>query len=354
VEEQTKKPRQEQALATEQQAAERAGRRDGGEEEAGQGAEQDEETRQAAEAERVARFQRLYASMGNILDSSQLQIAEDLPQAQQNALELLFQAKAGEHENSVYAAGIQCMRFLNRSLATLQPALAVALHSDNPVLHKMYTDMQTRVGELRLELRQRIMKEAHKGGRRRGGGNITEQREQELTAMGSLAWELAQLVKKRKRKRFAHDPTEHPVGLALEAMAGGARALGKLAADLARLDAKLAAATDANQRAAVQEHLEFIERRLVELLTGLLASAGDAADEAGQPGAHAPLRERLAPIVKGARLDSLDAALRTARQYVDVAHAAMDDQDAIVAAAKSDGGTKRGIFGSLFGRGKKA
>lgn len=354
VDEQTKRPRQDQALATEQQAAVRAGRRDGGEEEAGQSAEQDEETRQAAEAERVVRFQRLYSSMGMILDSSQLEIAEDLPQAQQNALELLFQAKAGEHENSVYAAGVECMRFLNRSLATLQPALAVALHSDNPLLHKMYTDMQTRVGELRLELRQRIMKEAHKGGRKpAGGGNTTEQRAQELTQMGSLAWELAQLVKKRKRTRFAHDPAEHPVGLALEAMAGGARALGKLAADLARLDAKLAAATEPDRRAAVQEHLEFLERRLIELLTGLLASAGEAADDAGQPGAHPALCERLAPVVKRARLDSLDGALRAARQYVEVAHAAMDDQDAIVAAARNDGGGKRGLLSSLFGRGKK-
>lgn len=355
MDQQQKKPREDEAAAVEKQAAARderqgeeqaKGEQEGGEE------QQAAETRKANELAGVAHFQRLYASMAHILQSETLEIPHDLPHAEQNALELLFQAKAGEHENSVYAAGLQCMRFLNRSLATLQPSLAVARRTENPMLQKMYADLQVKVGELRLELRQRIMKEAHKGGRKKRGGNTTEQREEELSAMGSLAWELAQLVKKRKRKRFAHDLDEHPVGLALEAMASGARGLGKVAADLARLDAKLTAATDAELRAGLQTQLDGIARKLHELLAGLFEAAAEGADDAGRPGAHPNLHERLAPVIKRAKLDTLEGALAAARHYVEVAHAAMDDQDAIVAAEQKS--EKRGILGTLFGRRKKS
>lgn len=356
--EQQKKPREDEAEATERKAASGQERAAGAEEQGeSQSAEQDEEAGKANEAAGLGQFVQLYSTMTEILEAGSLEIPHNLAPAQQHALELLFQAKAGEHENNVYAAGIQCMRFLNKSLATLHPTLSAAMQSSDPAMQQMYKDLQARVGGLRLELRQRIMKEAHRGGRRRKpinkpAGDDKEQRAVERSQLGSLAWELAQLVAKRKRKRFSHDKGEHTVGLALEAMAGTARALGKHAADLARLDAKLAATQDTELRAGLQEQLDAAGKALLALLTNALELA-QASEDANEPGAHASLRDRLAPVTKKARLDSIEGALAAARHYVEISHGAMDDQDAIVRAEQA-GGEKRGILGSLFGRRKKS
>ena len=120
--------------------------------------ERDEEAAQRAQAR--ARFQRVAASMEQILAPNPLlRIQPGMAQSDARGLEYLYAAARGD-EDGRHVPGITRMKKLNQALAALRPALSAG--SDPAMQHerKAYEELAEHVGELRHRITQRIYVEA--------------------------------------------------------------------------------------------------------------------------------------------------------------------------------------------------
>lgn len=313
----------------------------------------DEETAERERQSAALHFDAVYGAVSATLGDRPSLVLDDpqLTTAEREAIRLLYQASSATNEMGTYASALQCKRWMNQALATLQPVVSVALEPElQQVLDDAYSDLQDKIGSLKIEIRSRIQKEAHKGrmrGARKKKGD-DDAAPAEGTNLGSIAWELAEAVKKRKRTKLPYDPAANPVIAALDAMQAEAIELGKLALEVSRADK--ARAGDAGD-AAVDQAVEALRSRLV----AFLARCGEGQTEPSAPGAHPVLAARFAGLVaRAAGEPGATELLGLAADTVAEIHACLDDVDDIVTEAA--GGVapdkKRGVLGALFGRKK--
>ncbi len=321
--------------------------------------EEDEETAGAGQEEEehhdqgraLGEFEALYANIEHVLRSGMEDIPHDLPLADQKALQLLFQAANSVDEYGIYASGIVRMGFLNRALAELSPKLSAARRSDlRPILEQKYGRLQEEIAEVRAAIKTRIKVEAHRGGRRRRKVKQLGADRAALSELGAICLDLSLLIKKRKRPELPFDPTEHPVVTGIDRLWDDLLALGKIAAEIARLDEKRAGTADA-RKAELDGSIAGAVERLAEALIAALERCRDGA-EAPDPGAFADLARPLAPFASKRSQAQGEAAARLALDFVRAAVGVIDGAEASVAG----GGDKkeRGLLGRIFGgRGKK-
>ena len=111
-------------------------------------------------------FNNVAHQMDKILDSKSSEVIDaKLPQSEQEALRLLSMAKRGVDEFEDEAAGYTCKKYLNLSLAKLQPVLALGASSQNKAERKAYNTLKEKITILRSEIGTRMSIEAHMGRR---------------------------------------------------------------------------------------------------------------------------------------------------------------------------------------------
>lgn len=313
----------------------------------------EEEAEERKDQARVlGEFEALYANIDKVVNEGMYDIPEDRPQAEQEALELLFQAANEVDELDQYASGHRRMAYLNQALAELAPKLGAARRTDlAPLLDKKFTALKESIGQLREEIKTRIKVEGHRGGRRRRAAKRDVEDERvALSELGQLCLDLALLIKKRKRPDLPYDPTEYPVVEGIDALWDMLLALGKIGAQIARLDGQRTGASSARQpelNAAIAAAVE----RLTETLVDALERCREGAEQPN-PGAFPDLVEPLAKLTRKPPQTTSEAA---ARQALDFAQAAIGVIDGAEAAVAGGGEKKeRGLLGRIFGRGKKS
>lgn len=320
--------------------------------------EEDEETAAAEEQEEgrkdqgraLGEFETLYTNIEHVLHSGMHDIPQDLQGADQQAMELLFQAANGVDEYGLYASGLARMGFLNQALAELAPKLGAARRSDlAPLLEQKYAHLQEVIGELREEIKTKIKVEAHRGGRRRRVAKQLDDDRTALSELGQLCLDLSLLIKKRKRPELPYDPTEHPVITGLDALWDMLLALGKIGGEIARLDEKRTGASAARQADLNAVFAAAVER-LTETLVATLERCREGA-EAPNPGAFPEIARPLAKLAGKPPQPQGEAAARLALDFAQAAIAVLDGAEAAVAG----GGDKkeRGLLGRIFGRGQR-
>jgi hypothetical protein len=313
---------------------------------------EEEEERRAEIAQAVSQYSSVQHCMDQILEEEKLEVDDNLPAPIKDALELLFQARTGTNERGTFKSALACKRDLNRALAILQPILSVALLPEQQQsLEKSYKQVQDEVGALKYSLTQRILKEAGAGKKRRKKKLRTEDTDAaERSELGDLAWELAQLVRKRKREPVALDPVDHPIAAALDELGEIERGLGKLALSLGRVDARkqLAGGDDPE----LDDELANLTELLAEAVRDLAARCAET-DDPTRPGAYPVLRDAFAELTEQAgALSDPKQIVGAARLAVDTIDGLLSDPDAVASAA-AGGGDRRGLLGRLFGRRKK-
>lgn len=317
---------------------------------------QEEQQARAEEEEREAEETALVHSrrLGMVLDSvgkilgnvPELHVESELPSPTKEALEALYLAKTGKGENSEYLPGARRNKLFNEALALLRPVLAMEHLAER---HGFAEDLEVareEAAELRHEIYQRIQLEAHRGRVRTEmpvDGAEKSVKAAKLSKMGSLAWELARLGRK-KRKPDDHDPDEHPIADALNTLARYAHVLGTIGARLAVIEVKLGK-TPASRKthAILSRHLGSNRLSMVNTLQQFLRSCTSDSGVPGDIGSHPVLREKFANLVKkyGAVTHS-DDAIPAAIEVVKLIDSCLDDGGTPMKKADgADGGDKK-------------
>ena len=322
-------------------------------EESSQAAEQERAEAEAHAAEQSRRVGMVLGSVQNVLDGGTIEFDRDLPPATANALEALHQAKTGQGKDGESLAGAARNKLLNEALAQLRPVLALG-HS--PAFAQFEEDLDVireDAAELRQEIRQRIFVEAHRGKVRQDqpvdkAEKIVEGAK--LSKMGSLAWELARLGRK-KRKPFDHDPEEHPIVDAFDTMSRYALILGTIGARLAVLEVRLAKLSDiwVRRRGALEKHVGANRMSMVNTVLQFLRSCDSDSGVTGDIGSHAALRARFEPLVKQySDVTHSDQAIPAALDIVKMIDSCLDDHAKLMKTAENgdspDKPKKKGWF----------
>ena len=262
--------------------------------------------------------------------------------AENRALELIWRVKIGKDGQGTPAAAMVRKQLLNTALATLQPVLSVALDPElkNQLLGS-YNRVQNGVKALRQELATATLMEMHSGRSTSKAAAAVEQadgddsREDKLAKMGNLAYELAQLGKRKKKQRFPYDPDDNPVGVALAAIEEQTATIVALATRLARAADKLDKAESEASRKKLTKEIDALGEELIAAVLAILARCSPDYAGADSIAAYPSLLAHFGPIAdKYAELTTVDQALTASLEIVAAADACADDVDDIVAAEK--------------------
>lgn len=351
--EERKRPERDDEAQTEKERAEEreedAGDKED-EEDRDEEAEEEEEEERAAPADAALHAAGVLELMHRVLHDKELDITDDMPRHERRGLEMLYLARVGDTGTGNRASAGLRMQYLVEAMAQLQPALALAR---SPLLEPMHTtieDIKTEIADLRREIR---FKSAEITVARKKKDKELGSDEAERSREGELAADIAVLARK-KRARFAHDPRKHPIAAALEQLTAELVAMGKIAAELATVDAERRAAP-AEQRAELDRRWQERAAALGARTTALLASCApvpeaEAARDPRRPGAHPPLVEAFAPLAARATGGMEPAqAIGLAAEVAAVIDELLDGQDALVGAG-DPAAARKGIFARLFGR----
>lgn len=329
--------------------------------EAEQRAEQARRREEAEEAEkkRVAELGHqtaLLANMHEVLANKRSAEALEGPLSdeEREALARLVCARDGKDELGQKASGRERSRLLNQALARLWPVLAAPEKTMLEPLQKLREDVEYEVVDLKHEIRQNMLVEAHRG--RLPQQQSVDKADQlvkgaKLSELGSLCWELAQLGR-RKRRRAGDEETEPPTDEAamMDAMMHRAELLGVIGARYAVLEARLLKVPPLLYKriGAIKKQMGKVRAQLIHNTRAFLEDCKET-DHPLAPGAYAELREQFAPLV--ARLDDVGTADQAAAMAIEIvrtidASLGDDGNDPPADAAKPRG------LRRLFSRGK--
>jgi len=299
--------------------------------------EQTEEERRKAERHgALEHYDGVSNSLIDILsENPHFQPDERLSPEELIALDVVRNVKLGQNEEGAPANARTRRLLLNQALAALQPILSLALDPRlRETLHASYKKVQSGVKELREELKTAQLMEMHsgKGTLKPAKPQSPEAEAAAIADKANLAWELVQLWKKRKKRRFSHDLGKNPVGHALAAIAEKAAAIAEAAAMTARAGEKLAAERAADKRRELRDEWEQAAVALVDatqhFLDMCLPSASTPASVAAYPRTLLP---RFQPTVaRFAGLTSLEEALEAGPALLEAALRCEEEQDEIV------------------------
>lgn len=253
------------------------------------------------------------------------------------ALEVIHKVKMGQDEQGAPASSRTRRLLLNQALAALQPILSVALDPRlKEALLSSYKKVQQGVKELRQELQTAKLMEMHsgKGTLKAAAPKSPEEEQAEIAEQANLAWELVQLWKKRKKRRFSHNVDENPVGHALAAIAEQAAAIAEAAAVVKRVADKLAKERNSDKRGALREEWLEATAGLVGNVQQLLDTCQPAATSQSSVAAYPrTLLPRFQPTAaRFGGLTTLDEALQAGSEILEAALQCEQEQDEIVEA----------------------
>ncbi len=251
------------------------------------------------------------------------------------ALDIVHRVKMGQDEQGAPASSRTRRLLLNQALAALQPVLSVALDPRlKESLLSSYKKVQQGVKELRQELQTAKLMEMHSGkGTLKAAKPKSPQEEQaEITEQANLAWELVQLWKKRKKRRFSHNLDANPVGNVLAAIVEKATAIAEAAAVAKRAGEKLDKERDSERRNALRSEWTDAAVGLVDAVQQFLdmcqpAPAGQSSI-ASYPNTLLPRFQATAARFGG--LTTLEEALQAGAALLEAAIQCEDEQDEIV------------------------